>query len=71
MKGWVEVRAAGRDIAMLASTGLYRTDRHVVVALGQTVPGRDAQEVVAAHPAGQDRSSAPGRHRRAPGRGVE
>jgi Protein of unknown function (DUF3363). len=43
------VRAADRNIAALASDGLYRTDHHLAVAQGQAVPGRDPQEVVAAH----------------------
>ena len=29
--------------------GLYRTDHHLAIAQGQAVPGRDPQEVVAAH----------------------
>ena len=49
MKGSADVRAADRNIAALASDGLYRTDHHLAVAQGQAVPGRDPQEVVAAH----------------------
>lgn len=44
-----EVRAADRNIAALASGGLYRTDHHLALAQGQTQVGRDPQEVVAAH----------------------
>ncbi len=49
VKGSADVRAADRNIAVLASDGLYRTDHHLAVAQGQAVPGRDPQEVVAAH----------------------
>mgnify|MGYP001568418848 CR=1 FL=1 len=49
VKGSAEVRAADRNIAALASGGLYRTDHHLAVAQGQAVPGRDPQEVVATH----------------------
>ena len=49
VKGSADVRAADRNIAALASGGLYRTDHHLAVARGQAVPGRDPQEVVAAH----------------------
>jgi len=45
----VEVRVADRNIAALASDGLYRTDHHLAMAQGQTQAGRDPQEVVAAH----------------------
>ncbi|NLA68680.1 MAG: DUF3363 domain-containing protein [Gammaproteobacteria bacterium] len=48
-RGSADVRAADRNIAALASDGLYRTDHHLAVAQGQAVPGRDPQEVVAAH----------------------
>lgn len=44
-----EVRAADRNIAALASNGLYRTDHHLAIAQGQAQAGRDPQEVVAAH----------------------
>ena len=49
VKGSADVRAADRNIAALASDGLYRADHHLAVAQGQAVPGRDPQEVVAAH----------------------
>jgi type IV secretory pathway VirD2 relaxase len=49
VKGSADVRAADRNIAELASDGLYRTDHHLAMAQGQAVPGRDPQEVVAAH----------------------
>ncbi|SOE35345.1 Type IV secretory pathway, VirD2 components (relaxase) [Delftia acidovorans] len=49
VKGSADVRAADRNIAALASNGLYRTDHHLAVAQGQAVPGRDPQEVIAAH----------------------
>ncbi|MFU6986648.1 DUF3363 domain-containing protein [Pseudomonas paraeruginosa] len=49
VKGSADVRAADRSIAALASDGLYRTDHHLAIAQGQAVPGRDPQEVVAAH----------------------
>ena len=49
VRGSADVRAADRNIAALASDGLYRTDHHLAVAQGQAVPGRDPQEVVATH----------------------
>ncbi|BEG76399.1 MULTISPECIES: relaxase/mobilization nuclease domain-containing protein [Alcaligenaceae] len=49
VKGSAEVRATDKNIAALASDGLYRTGHHLAVAQGQAVPGRDPQEVVAAH----------------------
>ena len=49
VKGSADVRAADRNIAAMVSDGLYRTDHHLAVAQGQVVPGRDPQEVVAAH----------------------
>ncbi|KOF55532.1 MULTISPECIES: relaxase/mobilization nuclease and DUF3363 domain-containing protein [Pseudomonadota] len=49
VKGSADVRAADRNIAALASDGLYRTDHHLAITQGQAVPGRDPQEVVAAH----------------------
>ena len=49
VKGSTDVRAADRNIAALASDGLYRTDHHLAVAQGQAAPGRDPQEVVATH----------------------
>lgn len=47
--GSAEVRAADRNIAALASDGLYRTDHHLAIEQGRAKPGRDSQEVVAAH----------------------
>lgn len=49
VKGSADVRAADKNIAALASDGLYRTDHHLAIVRGQAVPGRDPQEVVAAH----------------------
>ena len=49
VRGSADVRAADRNIAALASNGLYRTDHHLAIAQGQAVPGRDPQEEVAAH----------------------
>jgi len=49
VKSTADVRAADRNIAALASDGLYRTDHHLVVAQGQAQASRDPQEVVAAH----------------------
>ncbi|WP_333984859.1 relaxase/mobilization nuclease and DUF3363 domain-containing protein [Burkholderia orbicola] len=49
VKGSADVRAADKNIAELASDGLYRTDHHLAVAQGQAMPGPDSQEVVAAH----------------------
>ena len=49
VKGSADVRAADKNIAALASDGLYRTDHHLAIAQGQAVPGRDPQEVVASH----------------------
>ena len=49
VKGSANLRAADKNIAALASDGLYRTDHHLAIAQGQAVPGRDPQEVVAAH----------------------
>src|SRR5260221_12269150 len=49
VKGSADVRAADKNIAVLASDGLYRTDHHLAITQGQAVPGRDPQEVVAAH----------------------
>jgi type IV secretory pathway VirD2 relaxase len=49
VKGSADVRAADRNIAAMVSDGLYRTNHHLAVAQGQVVPGRDPQEVVAAH----------------------
>ncbi len=49
VRGSAEVRAADRNIAALASNGLYRADHHLAIAQGQAQAGRDPQEVVAAH----------------------
>ncbi|MGV6475932.1 relaxase/mobilization nuclease domain-containing protein [Azotobacter vinelandii] len=49
VKGSADVRAADRNIAALASDGLYRTDHHLAIEQGRATPGRDPQEVVAAH----------------------
>ena len=49
VKGSADMRAADENIAALANDGLYRTDHHLAIAQGQAVPGRDPQEVVAAH----------------------
>ncbi|MDT3430796.1 relaxase/mobilization nuclease and DUF3363 domain-containing protein [Stenotrophomonas maltophilia] len=49
VKGSADVRAADRNIAALASDGLYRADHHLAIEQGRATPGRDPQEVVAAH----------------------
>lgn len=49
VRGFAEVRMADRNIAELASDGLYRTDHHLVIEQGRGKAGRDPQEVVAAH----------------------
>lgn len=49
VKGTADVRAADKNIAALASDGLYRADHHLIIEQGQAKPGRDPQEVVAAH----------------------
>ena len=49
VRGSAEVRAADKNIAALASDGLYRTDHHLAIEQGRARPGRDPQEVVAAH----------------------
>ena len=49
VRGSTEVRAADKNIAALASDGLYRTDHHLAIEQGRAKPGRDPQEVVAAH----------------------
>ena len=49
VRGSAEVRAADRNIAALASNGLYRTDHRLAIAQGQAQAGRDPHEVVAAH----------------------
>ncbi|KMZ13523.1 Type IV secretory pathway, VirD2 components (relaxase) [Candidatus Burkholderia humilis] len=49
VKGSADVRATDRNIVVLASEGLYRTNHHLAIACGQATPDRDPQEVVAAH----------------------
>src|SRR5690606_12477836 len=49
VKGSADVRAADKNIAALASDGLYRTDHHLLIEQGRAKPDRDPQEVVAAH----------------------
>ncbi|MDP8607868.1 relaxase/mobilization nuclease and DUF3363 domain-containing protein [Serratia marcescens] len=49
VRGSAEVRAADKNIAALVSDGLYRTDHHLAIEQGRAKPGRDPQEVVAAH----------------------
>lgn len=49
VKGAADVRAADKNIAALASDGLYRADHHLAIEQGRATPGRDPQEVVAAH----------------------
>ena len=49
VRGSAEVRAADKNIAALASDGLYRTDHHLAIEQGRAKPGRAPQEVVAAH----------------------
>ena len=49
VRGSAEVRMADKNIAALASDGLYRTDHHLAIEQGRAKPGRDPQEVVAAH----------------------
>ena len=49
VKGSTEVRAADKNIAALASDGLYRADHHLAIEQGRAKPGRDPQEVIAAH----------------------
>ncbi|WP_281687362.1 relaxase/mobilization nuclease domain-containing protein [Pseudomonas citronellolis] len=49
VKGSADVRAADRNIAALASDGLYRADHHLAIEQGRATSGRDPQEVVAAH----------------------
>ncbi|HHF0457891.1 relaxase/mobilization nuclease and DUF3363 domain-containing protein [Pseudomonas aeruginosa] len=49
VKGSADVRAADKNIAALASDGLYRADHHLAIEQGRATPGRDPQEVVAAH----------------------
>ncbi|MBB3811625.1 relaxase/mobilization nuclease domain-containing protein [Pseudochelatococcus contaminans] len=49
VKGAADVRAADKNIAALASDGLYRADHHLAIEQDRATPGRDPQEVVAAH----------------------
>ncbi|CAN7680483.1 DUF3363 domain-containing protein [Acidovorax sp. LjRoot117] len=49
VRGSADVRTADRNIAALASSGLYRTDHHLAIVQGRAPTGRDPQEVVAAH----------------------
>ncbi|EMV1293987.1 relaxase/mobilization nuclease and DUF3363 domain-containing protein [Pseudomonas aeruginosa] len=49
VKGSADVRAADKNIAALASDGLYRADHHLAIEQGRAKPGRDPQEAVAAH----------------------
>ena len=49
VRGSNEVRAADKNIAALASDGLYRADHPLAIEQGRAKPGRDPQEVVAAH----------------------
>ncbi|KJS09895.1 MAG: type VI secretion protein, partial [Gammaproteobacteria bacterium BRH_c0] len=49
VKGSADVRAADKNIAALASDGLYRADHHLAIEQGRAKPGRDPQEVVTAH----------------------
>ncbi|THF66359.1 DUF3363 domain-containing protein [Pseudothauera nasutitermitis] len=49
VKGSTDVRAADKNIAALASDGLYRADHHLAIEQGRAKDGRDPQEVVAAH----------------------
>ncbi|HBP4595675.1 TPA: DUF3363 domain-containing protein [Pseudomonas aeruginosa] len=49
VRGSAEVRAADRNIAALASDGLYRANHHLAIEQGRAKAGRDPQEVVAAH----------------------
>ncbi|WP_159078897.1 relaxase/mobilization nuclease domain-containing protein [Orrella marina] len=49
VKGSADIRAADRNIATLASDGLYRTDHHLAIEQGRAKAGRYPQEVVASH----------------------
>ncbi|MDH0421292.1 relaxase/mobilization nuclease and DUF3363 domain-containing protein [Delftia tsuruhatensis] len=49
VRGSAEARAADKNIAALASDGLYRADHHLAIEQGRAKPGRDPQEIVAAH----------------------
>ncbi|MHB1592260.1 MAG: DUF3363 domain-containing protein [Sulfuricella sp.] len=48
-RGSAEIRTADKNITALAVDGLYRTDRHLVVAKVRATPERDPKEVVDAH----------------------
>jgi len=48
-RGSTKVRAADKNIAVLAVDGLYRTDHHLAVAKAQATSERDLREVVDAH----------------------
>ncbi len=49
VRGSAEVRAADKNIASLASDGLYRTNHHLAIEQGRAKARRDPREVVAAH----------------------
>ena len=49
VKGSADARAVDRNIAALASDGLYHTDHHLAIAQGQPQTRRYAHEVVAFH----------------------
>lgn len=49
VRGSAEVRAADKNIAALASDGVYRTDHHLAIEQRRAKPGRDPREVVAAY----------------------
>lgn len=49
VRGSADVRAADKNVAGLASGGLYRADHHLAIEQSRAMPGRDPQEVVAAH----------------------
>lgn len=49
VKDSANIRAADKNIAALASDGLYRADHHLAIEQGRAKAGRDPQEVVAAH----------------------
>ncbi|MCW0399119.1 hypothetical protein NB688_002521 [Xanthomonas sacchari] len=49
VRGTTEVRTADRNIAALATDGLYRVDHHLAIEQGRAAPGRDPREVVTAH----------------------
>ncbi|WP_296891903.1 relaxase/mobilization nuclease and DUF3363 domain-containing protein [Thiobacillus sp.] len=48
-RGSAEFRAADKNIAALATEGLYRTDHHLAMAKVHAMPERDPKEVVDAH----------------------